>query len=867
MKYKQIPVYPTRVPIEYKRLSPKDFSPDYLVANNTITELEPDESGYIGDSLMGKINLEEKNTVIINTGVGTGKSTACINIAKKYLERYDDNGKPKYVVVFVAPFISLINQYHKKLVEAGVEPRIIFNYLRLTTGNIKIAANANVHLITINTLIGNYGDDSFFQSRVRRSYVDEIITQCEKKGKKVVFIFDEIHDSIQNFQQRFIFNLWKWKYVIHKSFVLSATFTESSKVVIKYLADLTDDKIQLLDSKRVKQNAGLSNLHLCFINSPNYSADDEELASLIKMELDKGKKLHILSFSEKLANEIAIPKKQKGAAPKPSLIGKLLLTNTPGINLCTSKTKAAFNDNKCNVGTTFKTGISMEGGNISLFIIAPPNSSYPDKYFGIFSDGTTPIIQAVARLRNGENNDIYVITPSPSRLIKNPTNFYGADNYLTRVSRIRSLRNVKIQNRIENYYSTKEQFEILNKYMNTTLTIARKGIEYHNYQTIFIKNRSKTKPRLDFPTLDEFILTDGDRFLASEFSIFGANPAAYIVWASYNNQFVNCTLKSIYDEEQLILKEGEIVDKLIEIFKEKYEHPRNIDDVSEKELFDSFYKYITETLNAKVRLRDSTKPVPSIKSPLIKKGVISVIQYFKRANTEFNNLLYPNRTGKATDYFIDKKTYLFSQIANATGFLVQYQNQLDGTEKMMTTNYQKLKAGIEAIRNRVLFSNDAGVKYFPQKRFIIANNLFDRQFILKFLGLIKSIRSLDFFIKDDTFSFCQFIDKYSNQELEENDRLRNQAFGKLIDEIRETFFDTKRTNISARSRYVNRTGFSITRLTSPYRVTNEVNLEEWSGYVNLTYTSNCPWNESTVSEDFLIRLNEAQKNQPPEAIL
>lgn len=867
MKYKQIPVYPTRVPIEYKRFSPKDFSPDYIVANNTITELEPDESGYIGDSLMGKINPEEKNTVIINTGVGTGKSTACINIAKKYLEQHDDNGKPKYVVVFVAPFISLINQYHKKLVEAGVEPRIIFNYLRLTTGNIKIAANANVHLITINTLIGNYGDDSFFQSRIRRAYVDEIITQCEKKGKKVVFIFDEIHDSIQNFQQRFIFNLWKWKYVIQKSFVLSATFTESSKVVIKYLADLTDDKIQLLESIRVKQNEGLSNLHLCFLNNFSYSAEDEELAAFIKMELDKGKKVHIVTFSEKLANNIAIPKKEKGKAPKHSLIGKMLTNKTPGINLCTSKTKATFNENKCNVGTTFKTGISMEGDNISLFIIAPPNSTYPDRYFGIFSDGTTPIIQAVARLRKGNNNDIFIITPSPSLLIKNPTNFYGADNYLARVSRIPSLRNLKINNKIEEYHSPEEQFEKLDKYMITTLTIARKGIEYHNYQTVFIKNRSKTKPRLDFPTLDEFILTDGDRFLASEFSIYGANPAAYIVWASYNNQFANCTLKSIYAEVPLTLNEGEIVESLIELFKEKYEHPRNIDEVSEKELFDSFYKYITETLNAQVKLRDSVKPVPSIKSPLIKKGVISVVQYFKRANTEFNNLLYPNRTGKAVDFFIDKRTYVYSQIANATGFLVQYQNQLAGIEKLMTSNYQKLKAGIEAIKNNALFSDDSGIRYFPQKRFIISNSIFDRQFILKFLGLIKSIRTHDFFIKDDTFSFCQFIDKYTNQELEQNERLRNEAFGKLIDEIRDTFFDTERTNISARRRYANSTGISIVGLISPYRVTSEVNIEEWSGYVNLTYTSNCPWNESTVSEDFLIRLNEAQKNQPPEAIL
>lgn len=867
MKHKQIPVYPTRVQIEYKRLSPIDFSPDYYIENNSITELTPDDNGYVGDSLLENINLQNKNTVVVNTGVGTGKSTACISIAKKYLEQYDEKGNSKYVVVFVAPFISLINQYHKKLIEAGVESRTIFNYLQLTMNNIKAAANSNVHLITINTLIGNYGDDGFFQSKIRRAYVDEIISHCEKKEKKVVFIFDEIHDSIQNFQQKFIFNLWKWKYVVHKFFVLSATFTESAKVVIKYLADLTDDKIQLVESKRIKQNKGLSNLHLCFLNSFSYSAEDEELAAFIKMEIDKGKKVHILTFSEKLANNIAIPKKEKGKDSKHSLIGKLLLNNTPGINLCTSKTKAAFNADKCNVGTTFKTGISLEGDNISLIIVAPPISSYSDKHFGIFSDGTTPIIQAVARLRKGNNNDILIITPTPTLLIKNPTSYYGVDNYLMRVSRIPSLKNLKFLNQIENYFSTEEQYSILSKYLSTTLSIARKGIEYHNHQTIFIKKRSKTKPKLDFPTLDEFILTDGDRFLASEYAIFGANPAAYIVWASYNNQFVNCTIKSIYAEEPLILKEGEIVDKLIEIFKEKYEHPRNIDDVSEKILFDSFYKYITETLNAQVKLRNSVKPVPSIKSPLIKKGVISVIQYFKRANTEFNNILYPNRTGKAIDFFIDKRTYVYSQVANATGFLVQYQNQLAGNEKIMTNNFQKLKAGIEVIKMNALFYDDSGVRYFPQKRFIIANNIFDRQFILKFLSLIKSIRDHDSFIKDDTFSFCQFIDKYTKEKLVQNERARNHAFGKLVDEIRETFFDTERTNISARRNYTNSNGVSISRLSSPYRVISETNFDDWSGHVNLTYTSNCPWNESTVSEDFLIHLNEAQKNQTPEAIL
>ena len=43
-------------------------------------------------------------------------------------------------------------------------------------------------------------------------------------------IADEIHDAIHNFKEEYIFNLWKWKDVIIKNYIISATFNEASKV-------------------------------------------------------------------------------------------------------------------------------------------------------------------------------------------------------------------------------------------------------------------------------------------------------------------------------------------------------------------------------------------------------------------------------------------------------------------------------------------------------------------------------------------------------------------------------------------------------------------------------------------------------------
>jgi 3-dehydroquinate dehydratase len=67
------------VPIEFKQINPDDFDSQYYEVNpkHIIT---PNEEGYISSQIIDLIeeSYDEKNTVVINAGVGQGKSYAVI---------------------------------------------------------------------------------------------------------------------------------------------------------------------------------------------------------------------------------------------------------------------------------------------------------------------------------------------------------------------------------------------------------------------------------------------------------------------------------------------------------------------------------------------------------------------------------------------------------------------------------------------------------------------------------------------------------------------------------------------------------------------------------------------------------------------
>lgn len=323
-------------PIEFKEINPEDFMftldasgtrvprTDFEIENGSDKILiSPDPNGYINDTLQTHLELAHKNTVVINAPVGQGKSYAIIQTVKRY---FDSN--ERYLVFVVSPFVSLVKQYCNDIEESGVPADQIYSYDNLGRSTGIDYTKREIQVVTANTLLGNPGEDGFKNSDIKREYINTLVTHCEREAIKVVFIYDEIHDSYHNFQQEYIFNLWKWRNVIQKNFILSATYNEASKVVIEYLAELTNYKIQIIESERVRFVDKQSTLHLYYSSAYNFTSKTIEIDSLIKSLITRKKNVDILCYSKNLAKSLINPKDE---------IGKLLLDTYGEIKDCTSE--------------------------------------------------------------------------------------------------------------------------------------------------------------------------------------------------------------------------------------------------------------------------------------------------------------------------------------------------------------------------------------------------------------------------------------------------------------------------------------------------------------------------------------------------
>ncbi|MEC4115272.1 DEAD/DEAH box helicase [Myroides pelagicus] len=282
-------------PIEFKELNPEDFE-SFNVPDKII--IEPNTDGYINEVLQNAIELSTKNTVVVNAGVGQGKTYSIIQLVKQYYELEE------YVIFIASPYMSLVQQYYDKTIDCGIPEDKIYRYENIGTNRDINPEYSKVHILTVNALLGNPGEDALINSQAKRDYINQMVKYCEESNKKAVFIYDEIHDAIHNFKEEYIFTLWKWRNVIHKNLIISATFNEASKIVIQYLANLTDKNIQLIESKRIRVPENQSELYLHYNNSQYYNYNDESIVNLVKLLIEHEKDIDILSYSKILADNI-----------------------------------------------------------------------------------------------------------------------------------------------------------------------------------------------------------------------------------------------------------------------------------------------------------------------------------------------------------------------------------------------------------------------------------------------------------------------------------------------------------------------------------------------------------------------------------
>lgn len=605
-------------PIIFKKIDQEQFKErGYDVIHETIV---PDSNGYASNQIAEKIT-PETNTLVFNCGVGQGKTTGVFEIIKRIAQ------KDQYVIIVALPFRSLIEKYTIKSISlAGaenvssysdfdeilegdtwrVEGRLIDEFQK----TLPIRASKKIHIITVNGLLGNPGE-AVQQAKLKREFFSKIRDHCNHTEKKVVFIFDEIHETVHNFKDEYIFTLRLWKSITHKAVILTATYTEASLIAIMHIAYLTEKKIKIIESERLKvPKDRVANLYLYFTKEAYSSKKIEEfdyIKDLIKDE--KYKNINILSFSERLAESLS---------QDPMFADK-------NVNVATSK-GSPFNPDSINIGTTFKTGIDILDKH-SLFIIILPGINFQNHAsYGIFSDGIPSIIQSIARLRNG--GDIYIFMPFPKVFIKG--------------SILQELK--KLFTEYEEYELRKPEEE--GKVIGDKYKQIRKELEDEILIADLEQKNEEKYPIPRYPSMDSFILEKSQSYLVNIDPSFGKLIYPYVIWAATNNQFTNCILKSIYthnyQEISLNLTKGNYFMEILQ-FMEDY---GTLDSITDNFDQDNDFKNFNTILNvlrnasvndgskARVKIIIDGKVKQLDKLTLVQQEVLSILSYLKFENKE-----------------------------------------------------------------------------------------------------------------------------------------------------------------------------------------------------------------------------------------
>jgi len=592
-------------PIEFKEINPDEFrSVGFDVQDKVI--IEPNNDGYIFDALKDTISISEKNTVVVNAPVGYGKSYAIIKLIKAIYEI-----KPKSKIIVATPFVSLVEQYVTDINQEGNVPsQDIYSYSNLGRNKKESYKNKRVHVLTVNTLLGNPGEDGFKNSDAKRLYIDNLVGESFNEDSEVFFIYDEIHDSIQNFKEEFMLYLWKWKDVIHKNIILSATYNEASKVVIKYLAELTDMKIQIIESVRKVFPEKQSQLFLHYSSDYSFKSTTNELINLVDNLLLRNRNIDILCYSKSLAKSIISDKDGVGKKLK-DRFGKLndctseLLSNQRPENL---PPENRYKHDSCNVGTNFKTGISIKKDNHSLIIILPPRDSRLlfKNLYGIFSNGINDIIQSFARQRT--NGEIHVILPRPDEfdfesLKETAMSKEQRDIFEKHYSEIKYVN--PDEEHLVRYISLDEQEGILHNFYHKHLY----GFVVQDNSLLNRTNRSPLLPRLEYPPFEIWKLNRGEKYLANEIKFFGGDLSAYVTYCAFTNQFINCTLTEVNHKGSLLFNEGMIQKQLLSYFDTHF----GIEYFRMKQIYSNFSMFYEDlkreffnNFQIKLKVKDST---------------------------------------------------------------------------------------------------------------------------------------------------------------------------------------------------------------------------------------------------------------------
>lgn len=540
-------ITPLETDLIYRKFTANDFE---LEDGNSAFNVDEDEiladsEGYVSNQLIELLTeneeLKSKNSTVINAGVGQGKTTAVHKVAERYIQE-------GFIVIIATPFRSIVEKYTNyftqevKMLQDRITTMESFDKEtsdEFFSGEETFLYDNQLHIVTVNLLLGNPGNDAHLQSSVKSQYLSSLIGKCKSQGKKIVIFFDEIHAGINSFQYKYIFNLFKFKNILHKLFYVSATFSESSLLVIQNLAILTNDNIKLINCERVRNEDRRAKLNL-ILTPENYSSKNtnalrQELNPIITKAVNNKQKLSVLSYSKKLAESLCYDNYEKD-----SFFNEVFkeLDVHDKVNCCVNIDDNSYKENnhykkdKINIGTNFKTGIDIEDG---VYIILMPSSNsinknfVSDGNFGVFTNGANSIIQAVARMRG--KGEIYIVMGTPNELVSFEYNQF--ESGILKGFKLDESNFGKAQNINNKTNQLKDFYNFQRSSVNDQIE------EFENH------DNSNFRPILRYPSFEEYVLERGEKYFYNQYLFYGHRVSPFIIWAALNDQFQNCTLNSI----------------------------------------------------------------------------------------------------------------------------------------------------------------------------------------------------------------------------------------------------------------------------------------------------------------------------------
>lgn len=445
-------------------------------------------------------------------------------------------------------------------------------------------------------------------------------------------------------------------------------------------------------------------------------------------------------------------------------IGKVLWDKYgENINLCTSLLQEntptnpsqeerfsqtnRYKPSKCNVGTNFKSGVSIEKENHAFVIILPPlGAKKPfQNMYGIFSDGINSVIQAIARQR--KKGEIHMILPPPAKFDFNSLPFKEDGDKKEAFKSFYELCYHHGTNLVE-YHSLNEQDSLIKDYYDNVIL---ENIEEEIKVVEELDRRGLAS--LKFPNYKDYKLANGEKYLVKTYPFFGGDLSAYVLYCAITNQFLNCKFAGGIFKAFKEFHKGKVQDELNYYYMD-YTADAMSYGITEDDLdFSSYYLEFHTELFRNYKILLDRQPISAFENKYLEQQILVLLQ-----RKFFHN------SDDLRDRYVDTNDFSFIDVEYTRGEYfrncIAYAQDLNYShmpenERDLVRAYLKLDEYRQKLIDSATSINirNEDILYINKTN----SNFISPEEIEDFNNMITTISEKDLFINKEIFDFKKLL--------------------------------------------------------------------------------------------------------------